>query len=563
VRSAAQRALLVGLNALGASSLAACGGGGGPPAAGAPSAAAGAKPVPALRFTDVSAAAGLDFVLTSGEVPTTQIVEAKGGGIALIDHDGDGDLDLFVPNGATMADPERGPGCRLFENLGGLRFRDATARAGLAFRRWGVGVAVGDYDGDGHDDLYVTCFGRNALLRNCGGGRFEEVTEEAGVGGEAWSAAAAFGDLDGDGDLDLYVANYLVFDLAHPPPPSTFKGAPVFTGPRGLEPEPDVLYENLGDGTFRDVSASAGCRGVSPAFGLGAVVLDFDGDGRQDVFVGNDSTPNFLFLNRGGMRFEEVGVKSGLAANADGSTQATMGIAVGDVDGDGLPDVFTTNFSNDSNTLHVNKRGRFFDDQTRRYGLGMVAFPYVGWACGLYDLDHDGDEDLLLFNGHVYPNATGEAMDAEYREPPLLFAREGERFRPAVAAQAGAWLDEPHCDRGAAFGDLDGDGDVDIVVAELNGPLRVLRNDGAGPGWLVVALEPQALGSRVELIRGAVRQTRWIHSGGSFISASAQVAHFGLPPGAGPATLAVIWPDGRRQEVGAVTPGRRVVVRRE
>jgi len=518
-------------------------------------------PASAIRFSDATRESGLAFVTTSGATPSTQILEVKGGGVALIDRDQDGDLDVFVPNGATMVDPEHGPGCRLFDNAGGLRFRDATAEAGLGFCRWGIGVTVGDADSDGHDDLYVTCYGPNALLRGTGDGRFEEVTERARVGGDVWSAAAAFGDLDLDGDLDLYVANYLRFDVAHPPPTSSFKGAPVFTGPIGLPPEPDVLYENLGDCTFRDITEAAGCRSVAPAFGLGTVILDFDLDGKQDIYVGNDSTPNFLFRNQGGLRFRETGLVSGIAFNVDGAAQSTMGIAIGDVSASGFPSVFTTNFSNDTNTLHVNRGNGFFDDQTRRYGLGMVSFPYVGWACGFYDLEHDGDEDLLLFNGHVYPNATLERMDAEYDEPPLLYERDGARF--VHVARPSPCLAEAHCDRGAAFGDLDRDGDIDVVVSELNGPLRVLRNEANSSGWLIVELSPTALGSRIELFAGGVRQRRWIYSGGSFVSASAQVAHFGLPRGTTAVDLAVTWPDGKRQHLEGVAVDQRIVVRRE
>jgi len=512
------------------------------------------------RFIDVTAESGLHFSTTFGEVPSTQILEVKGGGLALIDFDDDGDLDVFVPNGSTMKDPNHGPGCRLFENLGGLQFRDATAAAGLTFSRWGVGVAVADYDGDGDDDLYVTCYGPNALLRNTGDGQFEEVT--VGAEGDAWSVGAAFGDLDGDGDLDLYVANYLVFDIAHPPPVSSFKGAPVFTGPRGLEPAADAVYENLGDGTYRDVSLQSGCHTIVPAFGLGVAIVDVDGDGAQDIIVGNDSMPNFLFRNLGGLRFEERGMQSGLAVNAYGSPQATMGIALGDVDGDGRPDVFTSNFSNDTNTLHVNVDGRFFDDQTARYGLGMVAYPYVGWAAGFHDFDLDSDEDLVVFNGHVYPNATCEVMDAEYAEPPLLHVRDGSSFRLADAADAGDWLAAAHCDRGAAFGDLDADGDVDIVVLELNGPIRVLRNECRDADWLSVETEPTVLGTRIELITGETRQTRWIHSGGGFASSSAQDARFGLPSPHGDITLNVTWPDGTREQHTGVAPNQRLVLKR-
>jgi len=528
--------------------------------------APGAEPAAsAIRFSDATREAGLVFVTTSGRKPSTQIVEVKGGGVALLDADEDGDLDVFVPNGATMDAPTEGPGARYFANElagGALRFRDATAEAGLDFHRWGIGVAVGDANGDGHDDLYVTCYGENALFVGDGHGHFHERTQEAGGGGgKLWSAASAFGDLDQDGDLELYVANYLRFDLAHPPPPSTFKNAPVFTGPIPLPPEPDLLFENLGNGTFGDVSERSGIRAVAAAYGLGTVILDFDQDGRPDVYVGNDSTPNFLFVNRGSLVLEERGAHGGLAYNADGMAQSTMGIAIGDVDGSGRPSVFTTNFSNDTNTLHVNRGGGLFDDQTRRHGLGMVSFPFVGWAAAFHDFDLDGDEDLLSFNGHVYPNATLERMDAGYAEPALLFAREGERF--VHVAHPSACLAEPHVDRGAAFGDLDRDGDVDVVVSELNGPLRVLCNDSRARGWLVVALEPAVLGSTVELVAGGTTQTRWIHSGGSFVSASAQEAYFGLPRGATGADLTVRWPDGARRELSGVRADQRLVVRRD
>jgi hypothetical protein len=518
-----------------------------------------------FAFSEVARSAGLDFLTTSGGTPSREIVEVKGGGIALLDGDEDGDLDVFVPNGATMAAPRAGPGCRYFANesaAGALRFRDATSEAGLAFRAWGIGVAVGDANDDGHDDLHVTCFGPNALLTGDGRGRFTDASEASGAAGEdVWSAASAFGDLDRDGDLELHVANYLRFDLAHPPPNSSFKNAPVFTGPIGLPPEADVLLENTGAGRFRAISEAAGLRSVAPAFGLGTVILDFDGDGWLDIYVGNDSTPNFLWVNQGGLRFEERGARGGLAYNVDGMAQSTMGIAIGDVDGSSRPSVFTTNFSNDTNTLHVNRGDGLFDDRTRRFGLGMVSFPYVGWATGFLDLDLDGDEDLLAFNGHVYPNATLERMDAGYAEPALLFAREGERFVHVAAPPAA--LAEPHVDRGAAFGDLDRDGDLDVVVSELNGPLRLLRNDAPAGNWLVVALEPTALGARLELRAGGRTQTRWIWSGGSFVSASAQEAHFGLPRSASAADLTIHWPDGARTEHAGLRPGQRLVLRRE
>jgi len=526
--------------------------------------------VPALHFTDQTARSGIDVVLTSGRSPATQILEVKGGGLALIDYDNDGDLDLFLPNGAYLDATAKGPGARLYENDGHMRFTDVTARSGIDFHGWGMGVAVGDVDGNGFDDLYVAAYGPDVLLLNDGKKRFTDATARAGLGDARWSTAAAFGDMDNDGDLDLYVANYVEFDPAHPPPARTFFGVPVFGGPMGMTAAPDVLYENVGGGRFRDVSQASGIAAAKPSYGLGVVILDFDGDGRQDVFVGNDSMPSFLWINQGQGRFMEQGLAAGLALNGDGEPQATMGIAIGDVNDDGRPDVFTTNFANDTNTLRVSVPGQAaWEDRTRQYNLAAVSRPFLGWATAFCDFDHDGDEDLVVFNGHVYPTATPETMDSTFRQTPLLFERTGARFERVDAARAGAWLAETHVDRSAAFGDLDGDGDVDMVVGELNGPVRVIENDGAGAHHLVVELADRragvgnrhGLGSRVVLRQGAATQTRWIFSGGSFQAASAAYAHFGLPT-ADPVRLEVTWSDGVRQAVEDVSVDRRLVVDR-
>ena len=526
--------------------------------------------VPALHFTDQTARSGIDVVLTSGRSPATQILEVKGGGLALIDYDNDGDLDLFLPNGAYLDATAKGPGARLYENDGHMRFTDVTARSGIDFHGWGMGVAVGDVDGNGFDDLYVAAYGPDVLLLNDGNKRFTDATARAGLGDARWSTTAAFGDMDNDGDLDLYVANYVEFDPAHPPPARTFFGVPVFGGPMGMTAAPDVLYENVGGGRFRDVSQASGIAAAKPSYGLGVVILDFDGDGRQDVFVGNDSMPSFLWINQGQGRFTEQGLAAGLALNGDGEPQATMGIAIGDVNDDGRPDVFTTNFANDTNTLRVSVPGQAaWEDRTRQYNLAAVSRPFLGWATAFCDFDHDGDEDLVVFNGHVYPTATPETMDSTFRQTPLLFERTGARFERVDAARAGAWLAETHVDRSAAFGDLDGDGDVDMVVGELNGPVRVIENDGAGAHHLVVELADRrpgvgnrhGLGSRVVLRQGAATQTRWIFSGGSFQAASAAYAHFGLPT-ADPVRLEVTWSDGVRQAVGDVGVDRRMVVDR-
>ena len=521
------------------------------------SAAAGASTARTIHFTDVTSASGIDFAVTSGRFPPTQILEVKGGGMALIDFDNDGDEDLFVPNGAYLDSPENGPGARLFENLGGMKFRDVTKEVGLDFHRWGQGVAVGDFDGDGFDDLYIACFGKDALLHNEGGKRFVEVTDAAGLGDSKWSTGASFGDLDGDGDLDLYVANYLVFDPAHPPAKQDYHHVEVFGGPLTLTPEPDALYENLGDGRFRDVSESSGIHAVQAGLGLGALILDLDGDGKQDIFVGNDSTPKFFFHNKGELHFEELGTRAGLALNADGAAQATMGIAVGDVNGDGQPDLFTTNFSDDTNTLFVSVPKRaLWSDATQSYGLGAVSRPFVGWATWLADFDLDGDEDLVVFNGHVYPQATPATMNSSFKQTPLLFSRQGARFERVLPETAGAWLAEEHVDRSAVFGDLDGDGDIDMIVAGIDGKLRVLRNDAHGGHWLEVALHDgrkesknrRGLGAKLTLTSGSSKQTRWIFSGGSYQAASSTRAHFGLP-NASAVELEVRWPDGTVQSL--------------
>ncbi|MCH7798270.1 MAG: VCBS repeat-containing protein, partial [Planctomycetes bacterium] len=398
---------------------------------GAAATAPGADRSP-IRFLDVTGTSGIDLVLTCGGTPSREILEVNGGGVAMLDYDNDGDLDLFFANGASMQDPEHGPGSRMYANGGDGSFTDVTVELGIDLTRWAMGVAVGDYDNDGCDDLYVTCYGRNVLLRNLcrGNGRFVDVTEQAGVGDDRWSTSAAFADLDGDGDLDLYVVNYLAFTVEAPPDRGgkTFKGVPVMAGPAGLTPQGDVLYENRGDGTFADVTARAGCTPRTPGYGLGVVVLDVDLDGTQDIFVGNDSTGNFLFRRAGGGPFREDGILSGVASNYDGNTQATMGIAVGDVDGNGHPDLFTTNFSSDTNTLHLNLGGGLFDDRTSQFGLAAVSRPFLSWGTGFYDFDLDGDEDLFIASGHVYPEADTHELDSDYRQPPQLFERRGRRF---------------------------------------------------------------------------------------------------------------------------------------
>jgi enediyne biosynthesis protein E4 len=521
----------------------------------------------AMRFTDVTASSGLGFTTTSGSTPSTQILEVKGGGLAVIDFDGDGDLDIFVPNGASLADPEHGPGARLYRNDGALRFTDVTTSSGIRLTRWSFGAAVGDVDGDGRDDIFVACFGPDVLLRNRGDGTFEDITERAGVGDRRWGTGAAFADLDLDGDLDLYVCNYVDFDPAQPLPPASFKGQPVIAGPKGYPAAADGVYENRGDGTFIDRSADSGVAAVRPGYGLNAAIADFTGDGRPDIFVGNDSQENNLLSASVPWRFTDNGLRSGVAVNGEGSAQATMGIAVADIDGNGRPDIFTTNFSSDANTLHLNLDGRSFDDRTNQFGLGAPSRPLVGWAAGFFDFDHDGDEDLLVLNGHVYPQATKASMDSDYAQRPLLMERRGGRF--LLAESSGSWQREPKVDRSAVFADLDQDGDVDFVIAGLNQPLRVVRNDhDTKDDWLTVVPTDSrqgvgnrhAVGSVVTLRQGERVQRRWLIGGGPFQSNHAPEAYFGLGGATGPIGVEVAFADGTVVRRDDVKPGTRLVM---
>jgi hypothetical protein len=525
-----------------------------------------------LRFTDITSQSGLDFTMTSGKLPSTQIIEVDGGGLALFDYDNDGDLDAFFANGATMADPENGPGCRLYANQGGGSFENVTQAVKLNVTRWAMGVAIGDYDADGFDDIYITCYGPNILLRNISGTAgqraFQDVSATAGVAGDRWSTSAAFGDIDGDGDLDLYVVNYLEFDTKNPPAEDSmrFMGAQVMAGPAGLTPQHDILYENLGTGTFRDITTESGCLPETAGFGLVVAMFDADADARQDIFVGNDSTENFLWHNEGDRKFANVGRRSGISANADGGTQATMGIAIGDVDGNSHPDVFTTNFSSDTNTLHLNLGKLFFDDRTSQFGLGMISRPFLNWGTGFYDFDADGDEDLFITSGHVYPQAATHKIDSDYEQPPLLFERSGPRFERNT--DAGPMFQQTYRARACAFGDLDNDNDIDVVMTTLNGPVYVLRNDSGGEKKsLIVELQDtggnrHALGSMVELIDGGRTHRRWLF-GGSFQSSNAPYVQFCIPDGSGEnRRIKVTWPDGKTTDHAPVPAEGRMTIDR-
>jgi hypothetical protein len=485
----------------------------------------------------------------------TQILEVNGTGLALFDFDNDNDLDLFVVNAASLDDFTSGPGCRLYENnstTNEIVFSDVTEHAKIQISTWANGVAIGDVDGDGNEDIYITCHGPNVLLMNNGDGTFRDTTGSARVGDQGWGTSAAFGDLDGDGDLDLYVCNYLVFNPLSPPARARYKSQSVLGGPHGMIPQADVVYENLGDGTFQDVTIQWGFA-TTPSFALNVAILDFTGDGFVDVFVGNDSMSNKFYVNTDDSKtaFTEIGLHAGVAINGDGAMQATMGIAIADVNDNQRPDIFTTNFSSDTNTLHLNDVSGFFDDRTKKYRLGLSSRSMLGWSCGFHDFDLDGDEDLLIVNGHVYPEATSETMDSERAQPMSLFERDSKGFSKHKE-ESSSTVFQPHRDRAAVFGDVDNDGDTDVIINQRAGAVRVLRNDAEHVNFLVIHLKgnrqnPKGLGASIHvLLNDGSILSRWNHDGSGFQSSASTPILVAVGERT-PEQITVTWPDGTSQ----------------
>ena len=515
-------------------------------------------PVPNFRVVRLGAAPST----TPEAFAPTAIVEVKGGGLGLIDFDRDGLLDVFVPGSLTLGNEAAGDGARLFQNQGDLKFVRRTD-LGFDWKGWGMGVAVGDLDGDGYDDLFTAAHGPNAAHFNrdnkqtAGGRKFVEGAKAAGLDDERWGMAASLGDLDNDGDLDLYVANYLNLDLDNLPPDTTYLEQPIFAGPLGLTPTADLILRNRGDGTFEDKSFRSGIGTVEPSFGLGATTIDLNEDGLLDIFVGNDSMANFLFVNQGAFSFEDKARSMGLAVNGDGREQATMGIAISDVSGDGLPDFFSTNFASDTNTLLVARQrpsgGLSFRDRTSSLGASKGSRSLVGWASLFGDFDLDGDEDLVVFNGHVYPERLASKMGSTSEQAPLYYAQSSGRYQQQTVAQAGQWLAETALFRGAARGDLDNDGAMDLVVTALGQQPMVLAPALLDPAESVsVALlqetgDRRAYGARVVLVEDGLSRTQWVQPSMGFQGSGTAANLFALTPGAGQRWIEVTWPDGTLQ----------------
>lgn len=520
-------------------------------------------------FTDVTAESGVDFVGVCGSPGKEYILDSMGSGVALFDHDGDGDLDLYFAQGSTRehALRETNPHSnRLYRNDGELRFTDVTEAAGVGDRGWGHGVAVGDVDGDAWPDLFVANWGPDVLYRNEGDGTFAVATADAGLGDDGWGTSAGFADPDLDGDLDLYVARYLDFDWNRPPPLGEgWKGVPNYAGPQGLTPQSDLYYENDGTGRFRDATADRGFAEPAPAFSLSVLWLDADQDGDPDLYVANDTTPNYLFRNDGA-RFVERATAVGLAYNADGAAQAGMGIACGDADGDGRDDLFVTNFSFDLNTLYRSSDGGFWDASAAKGALKTESYLPMGWGTTFADLDTDGDDDLVVVNGHLYPGVDdSESLRdiSPYRQPRHLFESDGGGGFERVLARAGADFAAPRCGRGLAAGDLDDDGDVDLVATNLDDRPTILRNERSPGHWLRVRLEQPsgnrlAIGAKVTVSRAGGARTREVRGASSYLSHSDLRLLFGL--GADErADVVVVWPDGTTSEQAGVPADTDVV----
>ena len=526
-----------------------------PPPSGVKTTECAGRPIPQLE--DITAKAGITFQHVS-DPSKKYIVESMSGGVIVFDYDRDGWPDIYFTNAPSVEMALKGqksPGALYHNNHDGT-FSDVTGKAGIGTPCFAMGGAVGDYDNDGWPDLLVTCFGGNVLYHNNGDGTFTDVTAKAGVADGRWSTGAAFGDYDGDGYVDLMVVNYVDFHLNDLPgfgkaPNCKYRGIDVQCGPRGLKGAGDALFHNNGDGTFTDVSKAAGVSDPNGYYGMQVVWADFNNVGRPDAYVTNDSTPKFLYKNEGNGKFSEIGLESGTAVDEDGSEQASMGIAIGDYLHNGRPSLFITNFSDEYDLLFRNDGNWNFTDVSYKSGVAVPSLPYVKWGTAFVDLDNDGWLDLITATGHVYPQVDLLPSGARYREPKLLHMNQKDGTFCDASRQAGPALLEPRASRGLAIGDFFNDGNMDVVINDIDGTPMLLRNHGiAGNHWISFELAGTksnrlAIGARLKLVAGGMTQTEQIHSGASYLSQHDLRVHFGLGKATKVDSMEIIWPSGK------------------
>jgi hypothetical protein len=527
-------------------------------------------PKPLAHFTDIAKKAGLTESVVFGGVDTKKyIIETTGTGVAIFDYDNDGWPDIFIVNGTSLDTPLPGkaPTSHLYHNNHDGTFTNVTQKAGLTHTGWGQGVCVGDYDSDGWEDLYVTYYGKNVLYHNNRDGTFSEVSEKAGVAGsgKSWGNGCAFVDYDRDGHLDLMVANYVDFDLATAPAPGerascVWKGAPVMCGPRGLPASKNILYHNRGDGTFEDVSAKSHVDQADGHYSLSVSTLDYDDDGWPDIFVACDSTASILYHNNRDGTFTDVAITAGAAFNEDGRAQAGMGSTIADYNGDGRLDIFKTNFSDDTATLYRNNGNGTFDDVTYPAGLGLNT-KYLGWGAMFFDFDNDGWPDILLVNGHVYPEVDSQHLGSTFQEPRVLYRNNGNGTFADISADAGPGITKVNSSRGLAIGDLWNDGRLSAVISNMNAPPSLLVNDVRNANhWITFRLvgapislalqlgvhrsSRDAIGARLTMKAGSRLFVDEVRSGSSYDSNNDMRVHFGLGSATKLDSVEVRWPGG-------------------
>jgi len=530
------------------------------------------------QFIDITPTSGIRFRHLNGDPSLKNyIFEAKGGGAAFLDVDNDGWMDVLLVQGSTLERFKQGsnPSPALYRNKRDGTFEDATVKSGLkGGRGWGMGVAVADYDNDGFADIHLTNLGPNVLYRNNGDGTFTDVSEKAGVGDARWGTSAAFGDYDGDGHLDLYLCNYLDMNFNQLPAPGSGKfcfylGKPTICGPKGIPGAADVLYRNNGDGTFAEVSDKAGVAEKKRLPGLGVIWADIDNDHDLDLYVANDAEPNYLYLNRGNGTFEEKGMISGLALSGDGREQASMGLDVADYDNDGRMDVFATHFASDYSTLYHNEGNLVWEDATLKAQLRKSYGVLVGWGTRFADFNNDGWKDIYHSNGHVYPFLKNSEFREKYGQPGTFFLNQKSGTFLDVSLRAGAGIQTAKSSRGVAFADVDNDGDVDVLISNMDDAPQLLRNDQAESNhWLMFKMNGKksnrdGIGARITVVTGAMEQIWEIKRTVGIYSTSDPRAHFGLGSAAKADVVRVLWPSGKTQEFKNVPADEHYVIDEE